>query len=74
MNKLVIFLSLLLATSSVQAQQEKSLVDSDLSFLKQGWRTAQKNLSIEGNPLRIGNKKFTHGIGSHAPASLPLAN
>jgi hypothetical protein len=37
-----------------------------------GWGTPRINMSIEGNPMRIGGKEFVHGIGTHAVSRFTL--
>ena len=34
-----------------------------------GWQTTQDRLSVGGNSLTIGTRKFAHGVGTHAPSS-----
>lgn len=33
-----------------------------------GWESARKNLAVTGKPLRIADKEFARGIGTHAPS------
>jgi alpha-galactosidase len=44
------------------------LADLDLKNVEQGWRSARANLSVDGNPLRLGGKSYDRGVGSHADA------
>lgn len=73
-NKLKLFLKttlalLFLITFSVDAKTVVRYVwldDLDVSRVQSGWGTAQRNKSIEGNPLTIGGQQFERGIGTHA--------
>lgn len=40
----------------------------DLSAIEQGWGKPQIARSVDGNPLRIGGKTYTSGLGTHAPS------
>jgi alpha-galactosidase len=42
------------------------LSDLDLSAMLQDYKTPNKNLSVEGNPLTIAGQKFENGVGTHA--------
>lgn len=42
------------------------LATLDLGNIEQGWATAQRNTSVDGNPLRIAGRTFARGIGSHS--------
>ncbi len=42
----------------------------DVSKVKQGWGEPQADKSVDGNQLSIGEKKFEHGLGTHAASSL----
>jgi hypothetical protein len=37
-----------------------------------GWGSIRKNLSVDGNPLTLAGKQFTHGIGTHATSSITM--
>lgn len=37
-----------------------------------GWGTIRKDKSIEGNPLTLAGKTFTHGIGTHATSRITM--
>lgn len=45
----------------------------DLSYVEQGWGSAQANRSVDGNPLSIAGKKFEHGLGTHAVSVFRIA-
>jgi len=47
-----------------------SLDTLDLSLVQQGWGQPRKNLSVDGNPLRIAGKKYERGLGTHATSRL----
>ncbi len=57
------------------SNQTTPLVELDLSGVRQGWQTPQRDLSVMGKPLRVGGQAFESGLGMHAPAAwqLPLA-
>ncbi len=38
-----------------------------------GWGSIHKNQSVEGNPLTLAGKQFTHGIGTHATSSITMS-
>ena len=40
----------------------------DLSLIKQGWKNAQTNLSVAGQPMQMGGKLYSRGVGTHAPS------
>ena len=42
------------------------LSDLNLKLIRQGYKTARKDLSVEGHRLTIGGKEFQRGIGTHA--------
>jgi sialate O-acetylesterase len=52
--------------------EELNLTTLDLSEMTQGWSVPGVNKTVAGNPLRMGGKTFTTGIGTHADASLAL--
>lgn len=37
-----------------------------------GWGTIHKNRSIDGNPLTLAGKTFSHGIGTHATSNIVM--
>ena len=51
---------------------ELPLSKLDLSNMKIGWGQPQADKSVGGNPLKIGDKSYTDGIGSHAEGELSL--
>ena len=42
----------------------------DLSKMENGWKSPQRNKSIEGNPIRLGNTTYESGVGVHAPSRI----
>jgi len=65
-NSLVIVFLLFLC-SMVWGTQWMYLDELDVSRAMAGWGTTQRNKSVEGNPIRIGQKEYRRGIGTHAP-------
>jgi alpha-galactosidase len=51
----------------VSAAEWVWLDELDVSRAVAGWGQTQRNKSIDGNPIRIGGKEFSRGIGTHAP-------
>jgi sialate O-acetylesterase len=51
---------------------ELNISSMDLSGMSQGYGKPAVNKSVSGNPLRIGGKIFTNGIGSHAESILTI--
>jgi hypothetical protein len=45
---------------------------SDLNWVSAtaGWGTPQKNLSVEGNPLKVAGNIYSKGIGTHADSEI----
>jgi len=46
------------------------LSDLDISKTQQGWGDPHKNLSVDGNPLKIAGQTFERGLGTHADSLL----
>ncbi|MBN1505879.1 MAG: NPCBM/NEW2 domain-containing protein [Sedimentisphaerales bacterium] len=46
------------------------LSDLDVSRTQQGWGSPRKDLSVDGNPLRIAGETFKKGLGTHADSIL----
>lgn len=38
-----------------------------LDHIRQNWKTAARNRSVDGNPLKIAGKVYERGVGSHSP-------
>ncbi|MBZ0256446.1 NPCBM/NEW2 domain-containing protein [bacterium] len=62
---LLIALFTLVSSYSISADVIR-LADMDLSKMSCGWSDAKANQSVEGNPLRIHGREFSHGVGTHA--------
>ena len=48
------------------------LQELDLGLMDQGWGTPQIDKSVSGQPLLIGGRKFTHGVGTHSIGEFSL--
>jgi alpha-galactosidase len=48
------------------------LDELDVSRTDCGWQAAQKNKSVDRNPLKIGGQTFERGIGTHADAKITI--
>ncbi|MBN1902485.1 NPCBM/NEW2 domain-containing protein [Candidatus Sumerlaeota bacterium] len=61
-----------LAPVYIKAQGERivRLEDLDITKITQGWGKPQKNLSVDGNPITINEKKFDRGVGTHATSRM----
>ena len=44
----------------------------DVSKTVQGWGRPQVDLSVMGQPISIGGRKFAHGLGTHAVSTLAV--
>ncbi len=56
----------------VLAPKEIRLVDLDYTVESFQWMEPKINTSIDGNPLKIGNTIYTHGLGVHANTEISL--
>jgi alpha-galactosidase len=52
------------------ASETVSIGSLDLGKVQQGWGQPQADKSVDENPLSICDKKFEHGLGTHAISSL----
>jgi len=68
---LLSLLSLGIATSTGAANFVQ-LSSLDIANVKQGWGSAQANLSVEKHPLTIGGKVFKTGLGTHSAGEADL--
>ena len=59
-----------LSAESTMAQQTCPLTELDLSKMSIGWAAVQTDKSVDGNPLRIGGREFSTGVGTHAGSTL----
>jgi hypothetical protein len=76
MNKTVIALTVLasilvgFAATPADAAPKAKIVyldELDLKLSSTGWGRSRKNKSVDGNPIKIGGKAFTRGVGTHPP-------
>jgi len=65
---IVILLMLVYSAGKISAQKADTvyLNSLDISQMQQGWGEPQKDKSVDGNPMRIGNVNFKSGVGTHA--------
>ena len=64
-------LAALIGTFTVALQgSELPLGALDLSRVRQGWGTAQRDQSVTSNALAIAGERFGQGVGTHAPATM----
>ena len=61
-----------LLSTSAAAQSTLYLDEMDLSKATQGYKTAQKNLSVEGRTLTIAGQTFKRGYGGHSQGCLTI--
>lgn len=57
---------------STTAQQTIPLTDLDVSLMTSGYLQPRVNTSIDGNGIRIRNREFTRGVGTHANSELHI--
>lgn len=62
----MIFLPLVFLSSTVQ------LGDLDISHVDQQWGQPQRNLSIDKKPLKLGDRVYETGLGTHANSEFVL--
>jgi alpha-galactosidase len=65
-------LATLAALTRVDAAETNFISALDISRVEQGWGNPHANLSVDGNPLSIGGRKFTNGLGTHAGSEFIL--
>ena len=65
--------SLALAGTALYGSETNWLSSLELSKVHQDWGTAGRDRSVDGRPISIGGKKFTHGVGTHATSVIRLA-
>ena len=62
------------ASSSLRLEQlvpaEVYLSDIEPESISSGWGTSQMDRAVTGNPLRIGNRVYKRGIGTHATSDI----
>ncbi|MBR6461716.1 NPCBM/NEW2 domain-containing protein, partial [bacterium] len=66
MKKLCLALCLLAALGAL-AETNIWLDTLPLDHIRQNWKSAAKNRSVDGNPLTINGKVYERGVGSHSP-------
>jgi hypothetical protein len=59
--------------ASAGAKEQLQLQTLDLTPMTSGWQSPQTNRAVSGQPLRVGEKRFESGIGTHAPSELRLS-
>ena len=67
---LILAAPLLLAATALA--DELRLSDLDLSSASQGWGNPAANRSVDGHPLTIDGKVYSHGFGTHAASRLVI--
>ena len=63
----------LLSHASRASADEFRLGSWGVSGVEQEWGEAHVDRSVEGHPLKIGDKPFEHGVGTHAASTWQLA-
>ena len=58
------------AQADDQIEAWKPLRTSDAVSVKQEWKPTQNGVSISGSPITIAGRKFTQGLGTHAPGEI----
>lgn len=53
--------------------QSMNLMDREFLSVQQSYKTPQRGLSIDGNPLQVGSVASANGIGTHAYSNIRLA-
>ena len=66
MKKLCLALCLFAALGAL-AETNIWLDTLPLDHIRQNWKSAAKNRSVDGNPLTINGKVYERGVGSHSP-------
>ncbi len=68
----IVWLALLAAlTIPARAQTHRTaLTELEPLCVRQGWGPLQKDLSVTGKPIRIGERAFGTGLGTHAPSEI----
>jgi alpha-galactosidase len=72
MNRVFVFVCLLITVSTIASAQLTWVDDLDLSSMETGWGRPQATRSVDGNLLSIGGKRFERGIGTHASSTFLL--
>lgn len=61
------------AAVPLAAQQEVRLGSLDLAACDQDWGHARADRSVDGRPLSIAGRGYSHGVGTHANSELQVA-
>lgn len=68
MAKALLVAMLSALSTSAGGAQEVALGDLEISHISTGWGTVSTDRSAGGQPLKIGDQAFAHGVGVHAPS------
>ena len=68
MAKALLVAMLSALSTSAGGAQEVALGDLEISHISPGWGTVSTDRSAGGQPLKIGDQAFAHGVGVHAPS------
>jgi alpha-galactosidase len=66
----IIGVGLLLSTSVADGAEQLPLSELDLQHMTAGWGQPRPNLNCTGQPLKLGGKTYSSGVGTHANSSL----
>lgn len=69
---LVIAAAFFAAASSAGQADTVELGELGAKHMSSGWKTTNKNFSVEGHPLKIGGQTFEKGMGTHACSSMRI--
>ena len=58
-----------LAVGSAGAEEKVWLDEITGDNVTSGWKTARRGRTVDGQPLRLGDRTYVHGIGTHAASS-----
>ncbi|MBN2513754.1 MAG: NPCBM/NEW2 domain-containing protein [Sedimentisphaerales bacterium] len=61
-----VLMSVLSCRAAGESQERVWLSDLDCQWVQQQWGKPQKDRSVEGRPLRMDGRVYTHGLGVHA--------
>jgi len=66
MNKTLTLLAATAMAGLAAAEEKVYLGDLSFEHVVQGWGTPERNRSVDRAPMKIGDKSYAHGIGTHA--------
>ena len=69
MKHTLAFWAVTAVAATAMAESKVYLDDLSLEFMQQGWGSPERNLSVDRAPLKIGDKSYARGIGTHASMS-----